>query len=287
MPMRLRRSLRALTLLAVGGCLVGGVAGAAEREDRGERSVAWQGLLGSRPAAQLTGRFIIVFNAPSLADRVKTAGGRASEKDQKRWTAAAEAAQDRLLARLAADGAGLAPEHRYVRVLNAIAAALDPRVLPVLEKRRFVAGVYPVRAAYPAAVSREGLPVDLDDQPRIAIPGKRGRDVEVALLDTGVDLTHPYLVDRLLPGIDVVDPGGDASARQNPTERGRAERHGTEMAGIAVGSGGPDGLRGIAPRASLRPIRIAGWQPDGAGGVSVYARTDQLIAGLEAAVDPN
>ena len=30
-----------------------------------------------------------------------------------------------------------------------------------------------------------------------------------------------------------------------------------------------------------------GWQPDAGGGISVYSRTDQLLAGLEAAVDPN
>jgi subtilisin family serine protease len=35
------------------------------------------------------------------------------------------------------------------------------------------------------------------------------------------------------------------------------------------------------------PIRVAGWQPDSDGGVSVYGRTDQVLAGLEAAVDPN
>ena len=35
------------------------------------------------------------------------------------------------------------------------------------------------------------------------------------------------------------------------------------------------------------PIRVAGWQPDADGGVSVYGRTDQVLAGLEAAVDPN
>ena len=88
-------------------------------------------------------------------------------------------------------------------------------------------------------------------------------------------------------GFDVLDPGGDARARQNPTVPGRPERHGTEMAGLVVGSGGPAGLEGVAPGAALLPIRIAGWQPDASGGVSVYGRTDQLLAGVELAVDPN
>ena len=50
---------------------------------------------------------------------------------------------------------------------------------------------------------------------------------------------------------------------------------------------GPPATRGVARGASVLPIRIAGWQPDGRGGYAVYSRTDQLIAGLERAVDPN
>ena len=53
------------------------------------------------------------------------------------------------------------------------------------------------------------------------------------------------------------------------------------------GSEGPGGLHGVAPGASILPVRIAGWQPDAEGGYTVYSRTDQIIAGLEAAVDPN
>jgi hypothetical protein len=35
------------------------------------------------------------------------------------------------------------------------------------------------------------------------------------------------------------------------------------------------------------PIRVAGWQPAASGRDAVYARSDQVIAGLERAVDPN
>ena len=34
------------------------------------------------------------------------------------------------------------------------------------------------------------------------------------------------------------------------------------MAGLLVGAGGPAGLRGVAPAATVLPIRVAGWQPD-------------------------
>ena len=124
-------------------------------------------------------------------------------------------------------------------------------------------------------------------RPDVGIPGYSGSGVTVALLDTGVDLVHPYVRGALLRGLDVLDPVGDASARQNPTAPGRPERHGTEMAGLVAGSDGPAGLQGVAPGVALLPIRVAGWQPDASGGVSVYGRTDQLLAGIELAVDPN
>src|SRR5204863_394462 len=61
----------------------------------------------------------------------------------------------------------------------------------------------------------------------------------------------------------------------------------TELAGLLVGAGGPGGISGVATGASVLPIRVAGWQRDLTGGWATYARTDQLIAGLERAVDPN
>ncbi len=57
--------------------------------------------------------------------------------------------------------------------------------------------------------------------------------------------------------------------------------------GSSPGTEGPDGLHGIAPGASILPVRVGGWQPNSEGGYSVYSRTDQILAGLEAAVDPN
>jgi hypothetical protein len=59
------------------------------------------------------------------------------------------------------------------------------------------------------------------------------------------------------------------------------------MAGLLVGAGGPGGIAGVATAASVLPIRVAGWQRDLKGGSAVYSRSDQLIAGLERAVDPN
>ena len=121
----------------------------------------------------------------------------------------------------------------------------------------------------------------------LEIAGLDGSGVTVALLDTGVDPSHPYLRRRVLSGVDVIDPGSGGVAQPHPTIPGRPERHATELAGIIAGTEGPDGLHGIAPGASILPVRVGGWQPNAEGGYSVYSRTDQILAGLEAAVDPN
>jgi subtilisin family serine protease len=289
-PLRRSRSLVA-ALLAVCAVAVGGATGAT---DGGSSAEGWQGLLGSRPLPELGGRWIVVLRAPSLAVRVQRAGGRATELQMRAWTAAAKKAQRRAIGRMAARGTPVIPEHSYVRVVNGFAASLDPRSLPALERDPAVAGVYPVRAAYPAAVADSAAVLESEvfapgsgRRPDIELPGADGTGVTVALLDTGIDARHPFLQGRLLPGVDVIDPGSDTSAEQNPTQPGRPERHGTELGGIVVGIRGPAGLRGVAPGAMLLPIRVAGWQPDADGGVSVYGRTDQVLAGLEHAVDPN
>ena len=171
-------------------------------------------------------------------------------------------------------------------MINGFSARLDPTSLALLERDREVEGVYPVRIAYPAQTDdSEGvLPSSVAD---LEIPGLDGTGVTVALLDTGVDPSHPYLRRSVLSGVDVINPGSGGIAQPHPTIPGRPERHGTELAGIVTGSEGPDGLHGIAPGASILPVRVAGWQPNAEGGYTVYSRTDQILAGLEAAVDPN
>jgi subtilisin family serine protease len=256
--------------------------------------VSWQGLVGSgmRPHVALGQRMLVVMKTRSLADRVAAAGGRATDKQERKWTAASLSQQRLLVSRLAVQGVRVQPEYSFARVLSGFSALLDARAFSLLERDDAVQGIYPVRVAYPAAISaslldRREFTDALGRMPGLALPGFDGRGVTVALLDTGVDRSHPFLRGNFTTGIDVLDPNGDATARANPDAPAEFERHATELAGIVVGSTGPRALGGVAPGATLLPIRIAGWQPDARGRYAMYGRTDQLIAGIERAVDPN
>jgi minor extracellular serine protease Vpr len=288
--MRTRRSysrrIAALGLTVVAVLAGGAGAGAQEVPLPAIDEAGWQGVLGIRAAVSTAQRYVVLLEEPALANRVRAAGGQATEAQMRGWTTAAERVQEQFFSRMAAAGARVAPEHRYVRVLNGFSARLDPTALALLDRDREVASVYPVRAAFPAQTA-EALDVTPSAVRGLEIPGLDGTGVTVALLDTGIDPSHPYLRGSLLPGIDLISPGSGAVAQPHPTIPGRPERHGTELAGIITGSDGPGGLHGVAPGASILPVRVAGWQPDAEGGYTVYARTDQIIAGLEAAVDPN
>jgi hypothetical protein len=267
-------------LIAAGG-RSGGVA------PTGEPS--WQGLAGSlRPRVAVGQRVIVLLKSPALADRVGRVGGLATSEEERRWTQTALSSQKLLVAWLRLQGVVVQPEFSYTRTVNGFSAAFDARGIALLERAADVAGVYPVRAAYPASLSSSLLTSsNFGERPNIGLSDKDGRGVTIALLDTGVDRAQPFLRGRVAGGIDVVGGEAGALAASRPDEPAQLERHGTEMAGLLVGSGGPGALAGVAPGATVLPIRVAGWQRDASASWAVYGRTDQVLAGLERAVDPN
>jgi len=287
------RLLPPALLAAVALLLAAGSQGAPRSTAPDAGASAWRGLVdGSRSEVAVGQRMIVVLRYASLAQRVARAGGKGSESQMRRWTAAALAGQKQIAARLSREGLQVEPEFVYARTFNGFSAALDARGLALLERDRDVVGVYPVRVAYPAAAATDALREeaygpDSGRRTQLRLPGLDGAGITIALLDTGVDVAHPYVRGRVLDGIDVLDPEGRALARPNPQDSSQVEQHGTQAAGLLIGRGGPGALQGAAPGASLLPIRVAGWQPTAAGGFAVYGRTDQLLAGLERAVDPD
>ncbi|MFF5567352.1 type VII secretion-associated serine protease mycosin [Streptomyces sp. NPDC012623] len=81
----------------------------------------------------------------------------------------------------------------------------------------------------------------------------QGTGITVAVLDTGVDDTHPDLAGQVLAGKDLIGFGAVRGDRS-------WARHGTAMAGIIAGHGHgydrSDGVLGIAPEAKILPVRV-------------------------------
>ena len=92
-----------------------------------------------------------------------------------------------------------------------------------------------------------------------------GAGATVAIVDSGVALSHPDLAGRLVAGHDFVD--GDGTPQDG-------EGHGTHVTGIiGAATGNGVGIASVAPRARLMPIRVLG--DDGSGDV------DTIAAGID------
>src|SRR2546423_15470806 len=107
---------------------------------------AWRGLAGSaRPKVDVGQRVIVVLKAPSLAQRVARAGGRATDSQERQWTTSALAAQQQVLATLAQHGVQVRGDYYFSRGINGFSAAPDSEAVAPL------GGGAPGAAAFSAA----------------------------------------------------------------------------------------------------------------------------------------
>ena len=86
-------------------------------------------------------------------------------------------------------------------------------------------------------------------------------EVVVAVIDTGVDVEHEDLRDKVLPGYDLWDDDADPS----PGGPSHAAAHGTHVAGIALAEGNNGvGVAGVAYRANVKLLPIKVFDDSGA-----------------------
>lgn len=136
---------------------------------------------------------------------------------------------------------------------------------------RFFAGVVVVTAliATAAAPARAAVQDPLYDKQwglrqiraEQAWRSSTGAGVVVAVVDTGVDLNHPDLASKLVPGATFVDCGprscGNGDWRGPDGQPDASDEHGTHVAGIAAAATGNGvGAAGAAPGAKIMPIKV-------------------------------
>jgi subtilisin family serine protease len=102
--------------------------------------------------------------------------------------------------------------------------------------------------------------------------GALGNGATIAIVDTGVDLNHPDLQGRLLPGADFVSDETCTPGAQD------LNGHGTHVAGIAAATANNGiGIAGVAPLAKILPVRVLDSTGSGTGA--------DIVAGIEWAAD--
>jgi hypothetical protein len=126
----------------------------------------------------------------------------------------------------------------------------DPRVLAVVPDASFELTDWPADGA-----PNDPLYPDQADLAQIGVPAAWTHttgdpSVVVAVLDTGVDLTHPDL-----DGVPIVAPQDVA---WNSTDVTDTHGHGTHVAGtILAEADNGEGIAGIAPASTLMPVKVS------------------------------
>jgi thermitase len=102
----------------------------------------------------------------------------------------------------------------------------------------------------------------------------QGAGVTIAILDSGVDGSHPDLIPNLVPGYNMYSNNADTSDVCG---------HGTAVAGSAAArTNNGAGVAGVAGQAKIMPIRVAYF--DSASG-SCYAYASTIASGITYAAD--
>ncbi|HEV2722731.1 MAG TPA: S8 family serine peptidase [Thermoanaerobaculia bacterium] len=166
--------------------------------------------------------------------------------------------------------------HEYKTTFLGVAIEADAKAVEAIRSLPYVRAVHPdgeVHAlALPAApndvVSNAGQRVN-----SLGLP-TRGEGMRVAVIDTGIDYTHPALGGGFGPGYKVA--GGYDFVNDDP-DPFDDNGHGTHVAGIIAADS--DTIIGVAPRATLYAFKVL--DSGGSGNDS------DVIAGIEAAADPN
>jgi hypothetical protein len=175
------------------------------------------------------------------------------------------------------DGWPIAALGVHCAVFQLPADVAPAEALRQLSRDRRVESVQPLNAFSTMSTNNDpyrGLQRNLDAmQIEQAHVWSRGEKTRVAVIDTGIDATHPDLKGRIAVQRNLVD------ASTTP-----AERHGTAVAGvIAALDNNREGIVGVAPAASLLGLKAC-WPQTKDSAVSV-CNTFTLAKALAAAVE--
>lgn len=186
--------------------------------------------------------------------------------------------QDDFLTEAADAGVEAKSVRKHTLLLNAVSMTVDPRDTAALAKLPGVRSVTPAGTFRAHDVDANEVVGNPDVWEREDPSGAEvtGKGVTVAVIDSGVDYTHPDLGGGFGAGHKVV--GGYDFVNDDPDPMDD-HSHGTHVAGIvAARAAAEGGVTGAAPDARLLAYKVLDAQGTG--------EDSDIIAALEAAVDP-
>ena len=273
-------SVAAIALVVLTPAASAGPADLDARNGALDAASAWRDVLDAHraptwPRPGDTESVILLLTEPPLAQRPGGADAIAAEQD------AVTAVLDDLDARVT---------QRTRVVANALAVRLPAGGLEAIARLPQVRAIVPVSYLAPAqaGTAAQGATRRVPGVAPERAPAADRGSVRIALIDAGVDVTHPWLGGGMGPtfpilgGVDHVDgdndPRIDASAVHS-------EAHGTQMAGLVLRS---PAVADLEPAARPRLIIHRVVTPEAVGGrMRPLARSDRVLAAIERAVDPD
>ncbi|WP_088034341.1 S8 family serine peptidase [Evansella clarkii] len=184
------------------------------------------------------------------------------------------------------EAADVTVNREYDYLFSGFSVEISQADLPELFEIEGVKAVYPNQTYEVSQIEEAELldpesfsPMMMDSAPFIGADeawdaGYTGEGVTVAIIDTGVDYTHPDLAHAFgdYLGWDFVSNDADPQ-ETNTGNMSQRTNHGTHVAGTVAANGQ---IKGVAPDATLLAYRVLG--PGGSG------TTQNVIAGIERAV---
>lgn len=231
-------------------------------------------------AARGSLRVIVQVDVPAVPE------GRMTRLDASRQRAAIRSAQNAAVTDLLG-GTG-AKVHAIFDNVPHIAAEVDANTFARLRASGRVRNIEEDVASPPTLLQSNTV----INSPVAWNSGRTGSGWAVAVLDTGVDKTHPFLAGKVVSEAcyssttvesSSVCPGGvtastAAGSGVNCNTSVSGCTHGTHVAGIVAGSGAPDGSSGVAPGADIIAMQVFSRFP---ASNAVMSYTSDQIKALE------
>jgi subtilisin len=169
---------------------------------------------------------------------------------------------------------------RALRGRKGIARIEDDIIVSVLRKSAPVRTLKRNRtpAPPPAQTLEWGVNrIDAD----LAWASSKGTAAKVAVIDTGIDKTHPDLVANIKGGINFVK----SKRSVDPTNWNDDNGHGTHVAGIIAAADNSVGVIGVAPQANLYAVKVlnskgSGYLSDVISGINWAAANDMDVINM-------